>query len=315
MTAAPTSEPAADQRWLVVAPHPDDETLGTGVLLQRLVRVGAAVRVLRLTDGEANPWPQRWIERRWRLDAAARARWAARRRDECAAALAALGLDPVDDLVAFGWPDGGVTDTLFAAPAAAVERFRAALTAFGPTHLVVPAADDRHPDHNVVPVIATLALRDLDAPPTLLAYRVHGSGRGDALRLEPTPAELVVRRRALACHGTQLALSGGRFEALVAAPEAYDSDPFAGAVSGGSGWSPAVEWALAALQGRWRWRTAGWDAEGRPWAQERPAGGRRERFSFKNDSSDPIFMKLEPGRRGPWIYDAHGWGRRTPRRA
>jgi LmbE family N-acetylglucosaminyl deacetylase len=309
MSFADPSLPAAGQRWLVVAPHPDDETLGAGGLLQRAHGAGAAVRVLRLTDGEANPWPQRWLERRWRIDAAARARWAARRRAECEAALFALGLDPVADLVALGWPDGGVTDRLFDDTADTVAAFRAVVDAFAPTHLVVPAADDRHPDHNVVPVIAALALGD--AAPRTLAYRVHGGSRGDALTIALTPAELDAKRRALACHRTQLALSARRFEARVDPVEAYDADAFGGAASSAVGWSPVIEGLLRPVQGRWRWRFAGRDAAGRPRVAVRPATG-------STDGRPPAvpdlnFMKLEPGRRGPWIYDSHGWDRRADR--
>lgn len=301
--------PAGGQRWLVVTPHPDDETLGAGGLVQRARGAGAAVRVLRLTDGEANPWPQRWLERRWRIDVAARARWAERRRAECDAALVALGLDPAADLVALGWPDGGVTDRLFDDAAGTVTGFRAVVDAFAPTHLVVPAADDRHPDHNVVPVIAALALGD--GALRTLAYRVHGGSRGDALRLALTPAELDAKRRALACHRSQLALSARRFEARVDPVEAYDADPFAGRASSALGWSPVVEGLLRAAQGRWHWRLAGRDAAGRPRVAVRAATGPTD--ARPPAEPDLNFMKLEPGRRGPWIYDSHGWDRRADR--
>ncbi|MCB1569830.1 MAG: PIG-L family deacetylase, partial [Xanthomonadales bacterium] len=50
-------------RLLVVVPHPDDETLATGGLIQRALLAGAALRVVFATDGDNNPWPQRWLER------------------------------------------------------------------------------------------------------------------------------------------------------------------------------------------------------------------------------------------------------------
>jgi LmbE family N-acetylglucosaminyl deacetylase len=63
-------------RLLIVAPHPDDESLACGVLLQNAVEAGAAILVIYVTDGENNPWPQRYLSRRWRLNAADRQRWA-----------------------------------------------------------------------------------------------------------------------------------------------------------------------------------------------------------------------------------------------
>ena len=77
----------AASRLLVFAPHPDDESLACGILLQNAVEAGAAILVIYVTDGENNPWPQRYLSRRWRLNAAARQRWAKLRRKEALAAL------------------------------------------------------------------------------------------------------------------------------------------------------------------------------------------------------------------------------------
>ena len=60
---------------LVIAPHPDDESLGTGGLLQRIFANRIPVRIVFATSGENNPWAQRYWERRWRLGANDRARW------------------------------------------------------------------------------------------------------------------------------------------------------------------------------------------------------------------------------------------------
>jgi LmbE family N-acetylglucosaminyl deacetylase len=53
---------------LVLAPHPDDEALGTGGLLQAAALLGVPVRVVFATNGERNPWAQRAVERRLWLD-------------------------------------------------------------------------------------------------------------------------------------------------------------------------------------------------------------------------------------------------------
>src|SRR6185369_1868960 len=76
----------SSSRLLVFAPHPDDESLGTGILLQQAVAAGAAICVVYLSDGENNPWPQRALSRRWRLNATDRQRWAKLRRREAIAA-------------------------------------------------------------------------------------------------------------------------------------------------------------------------------------------------------------------------------------
>ena len=58
---------SAQTRLLVIAPHPDDETLGCGLLLQQVLAAGGEVRIILMTDGDNNPWPQRCLERRHRL--------------------------------------------------------------------------------------------------------------------------------------------------------------------------------------------------------------------------------------------------------
>ncbi|PYK76748.1 MAG: hypothetical protein DME38_15975 [Verrucomicrobia bacterium] len=62
-------------RLMLIAPHPDDEALACSVILQKAVRAGAAIRIIYVTDGDDNPWPQRAVERRWRLSASDRERW------------------------------------------------------------------------------------------------------------------------------------------------------------------------------------------------------------------------------------------------
>jgi hypothetical protein len=51
----PTLDVPAGTRLLVIAPHPDDEVLGAGGLMQRVRSTGGAVRIVYLTDGEGYP--------------------------------------------------------------------------------------------------------------------------------------------------------------------------------------------------------------------------------------------------------------------
>src|SRR5689334_18241615 len=121
-----TLTPVGSDRLLILAPHPDDESIASGGLIQIARAAGAAVRVLVLTDGDNNPWPQRWIEKRWRIDAAARARWGARRREEARAAMRILGLG--DEVAGFlGLPDLGLTDLLMRGDVGVIRALRAAL--------------------------------------------------------------------------------------------------------------------------------------------------------------------------------------------
>ena len=75
-------------RTLIVAPHPDDDAIGAGGLIQRAVASGARVRVVFATDGESNAWPQRFTHKKLVIRKDERARWGAMRREEALEALA-----------------------------------------------------------------------------------------------------------------------------------------------------------------------------------------------------------------------------------
>jgi LmbE family N-acetylglucosaminyl deacetylase len=318
------------QHWLVVAPHPDDEVLGAGGLLQQVLSAGARASVLLLTDGDNNPWPQRWLERRLRLDDAARTRWGRRRRGEVEAALKRLGLDPARDLRALAWTDGQIDANLLARPREMVDGFSRALAELGPTHLVLPTADDRHPDHNAAAVIGVLAAQRLPRPAELLAYRVHGSGIKPTLPLALEREQVRRKRRALEEHKTQLALSRGRFVARVRRDvEAFFEHPFAAALDGGSRLRVELgddEARIELEHVRYRqWRRSApklcvvfEDTQDGLHACEiaidaGPSGAEFSRSAHRVRARIPaadirqVFAKVAPTRRGLWIYDEDGW--------
>ena len=199
----------ASDRLLVFAPHPDDETIATGELIQLAIAAGAAVRVVFATDGDNNPWPQRWVERRWRIDAAARARWGARRRAEAQAALARLGV-PADAARFLGWPDLGLTG-LLERDDAAIEMIAAEASAFAPTHVAAPSLHDRHPDHGALRVIVELALRKARVSCECLGFVVHGRASDAGEWRLPRDAERHRRKiEALMAHTSQMQLSRER---------------------------------------------------------------------------------------------------------
>src|SRR5216110_1576590 len=78
-------------RLLVVAPHPDDETLGAGGLIQRVHATDGAVKVVYLTDGEGYP---EGVQREDHVESPSAADYRGygkRRRHEALAALHTLG--------------------------------------------------------------------------------------------------------------------------------------------------------------------------------------------------------------------------------
>jgi LmbE family N-acetylglucosaminyl deacetylase len=211
---------------MVLAPHPDDETLGAGIALQQANAAGAAVQVVFATAGEANPWPQRWIERRWHLDANDRQRWGARRSDEARAALSRLGL-PEGTAAFLGWPDGGILPMLMDDGDRPIAQLASLLAEFRPTRMILPSIRDHHPDHSAFNMIARAALLGLGdlRNPLLLEFLLHArrsarsaqewrqSASDDAL-----PA---TKLSALEAHQTQLRLNRGWLLRRARAPEAF----------------------------------------------------------------------------------------------
>lgn len=208
-------------RLLVLAPHPDDETLATGNLIQSALAAGAYVRVIVATDGDNNPWPQRWLEKRWRIDAQARQRWGARRRGEVAQALSRLGVS-AEATRHFGWPDQGLTDALMR-DARCEDQLVAELLEFAPTVIAAPSLVDLHPDHNALRVMLELALaRTPHAGCQRLSFVVHGRlPEGKQVAPDSLERYAATKHLALQAHLSQLVLSRRRMSRLCARSELF----------------------------------------------------------------------------------------------
>ncbi|HXP00354.1 MAG TPA: PIG-L family deacetylase [Luteibacter sp.] len=299
-------------RLLVVAPHPDDESLAAGMLIQRVLGAGGRVDVLLLTDGDDNPWPQRWMERRLVIDAAARARWGARRRKEVGAALARLGVGP-DHLHAFGWHDMQVTEELRLRHGQAVGAMRRVVERTRPNLVVIPDLGDTHPDHGSAHVLARLALAATGSTADVLTYMVHGTEQSapeDLLVLDADPERQATKIHAVLEHATQMALSRKRMLGVASRPERFDRPqpaPVGGHVR--LPWQPGP---LARL----RLRVVLVDGQGAavwPWrkAPLEPSGDGGWLLPLR-DVPGPAFVKLTADLSTPWIYDRYGWAGQDP---
>jgi LmbE family N-acetylglucosaminyl deacetylase len=211
-------------RLLLIAPHPDDEALACSVVLQKAIRAGAAIRVVYVTDGDNNPWPQRALERRWNLSRSDRQRWGKLRRAEAVAALRALDVLHAD-VQFLGLPDQGLTDLLLRHCDTTLTRITQAIEDWSPTDILAPSLFDIHPDHNAVAVMMRLIFAEF-LPPGVLHwnYLVHGRSRAffdNAVELSSSESEIAKKREAIRCHQTQIKLSGRRFLQYVMRPERF----------------------------------------------------------------------------------------------
>lgn len=294
---------SAQTRLLVVAPHPDDETLACGLLLQQVLAAGGEVRILLLTDGDNNPWPQRFLERRLRIDRNARLRWGALRRSEVASALSRLGV-PASALHPLGWHDMELTNRLRDDAAGSIEAMRVVITAFAPTIVCGPALRDSHPDHGAAHVLCRLALAGMASAPMLLAYPVHGGAGAPAypIAIGATAAQRQRKLAALAEHRTQMALSGRRMLRLADSPERYMS-AHGDAADGRLPWQPP---AMLRPWLRLLMATAA-DVQDWPWSKAPLVRGADGVFRLSERKEGPAFVKLHLDWPSPWIFDQWGW--------
>jgi LmbE family N-acetylglucosaminyl deacetylase len=222
----PLPKLSARDRVLVLAPHPDDESLATGALIQRAVAAHAKVRVIFATDGENNPWPQRVVERKWNITPEDRARWGMRRRRESMLALSKLGVS--GNAARFlGLPDQGITGMLLAGDERPLAALSSLMREWQPSVIAIPSPGDVHPDHSALYVYVQLALDharlDRDAI-TELRFIVHSGGRQSSHRrtaIELHPDEKAIKSDAILCHESQMALSRKRFVAYAKDIEAF----------------------------------------------------------------------------------------------
>jgi len=212
-------------RLLVLAPHPDDESLATGGLIQRATRLGLPVKVVFMTNGQNNPWAQRIVERRWRIGPADQQRWGELRQVEVRSALNRLGLDAAPTFL--NLPDQGLTKLLLRSPAELIQPVLDEIEGFAPTVIALPCLQDAHADHSATHVATLYALIHAERFPRLLSYVVHELRRPLDLPAQPivlSEAERLIKLSAIHCHESQLHFLPKRFTRFAQVEENFRGD-------------------------------------------------------------------------------------------
>ncbi|MGH8962832.1 MAG: PIG-L family deacetylase [Jatrophihabitantaceae bacterium] len=185
----------ADAVVLVVAAHPDDETLGAGGLIRDAATGGASVRVLVATDGEASHPGSPTLSSE---------RLATVRRAEVAEAVGALSHAAKVEFL--GLPDGALGEHLDQLTAAIVEQLD------GCTHVLSPWRGDHHADHEAAAeavrtaVAGRAGVRHWQYPIWAWHWAQPDSSELPwpvMRRLELTPAAVRAKQTAIGCHASQ----------------------------------------------------------------------------------------------------------------
>jgi N-acetylglucosamine malate deacetylase 1 len=178
-------------RWLVLAPHPDDETLGAGALIAEAARDQRLGGIVYLTDGTGSHPPE------------TRGLAVARRRE---AALALSRLAGARLRVAhLGWQDALPHPSGSPAFLRDASRLAAWLRDGRIDAVAVTDRDEHHCDHVAAYHLARAAIALARRPVTLFSYHVWGDPPGGSVRRFRTATLPPGRRRhALRAHRSQL---------------------------------------------------------------------------------------------------------------
>ena len=194
----------ADGRVLILAPHPDDETIATGGIIQRALSAGLEVHVVFYTNGDNNEWSFVVYRKGAVMRSKSIQAMGLVRHDEGLAAAKALGLRE-DQCTFLGYPDFGtghiwaehwgdrppfrsmltrVTEVPYqnayrpGAPYRADEILRdleSILREFRPTVIFVSHPADHNPDHSALYLFTRVALWNLEKEmrPDVHPFLVH----------------------------------------------------------------------------------------------------------------------------------------------
>jgi LmbE family N-acetylglucosaminyl deacetylase len=195
-----------------VAPHPDDESLGAGGLIQETLAHGGRVQVVFLTNGDGYPEAVEIATGRREPSAADYRGFGELRRAEALVALEHYRVMP-DSVTFLGFPDGGLAQIWTRGPHVAayespytrednppypnaleararyvsrdlVQLLAHSTAVFDPDWLALPTPLDNHADHCAAFAFMIAALHSLAAdhrlsgsvPDRLLTYLVHAGG-------------------------------------------------------------------------------------------------------------------------------------------
>jgi LmbE family N-acetylglucosaminyl deacetylase len=240
--------PAASDRVLVIAPHPDDETLCCAGYLQRAVRAGASVGVVWITAGDSFEIDAMLTERTLRPRTAGLERLGLRRIAEAHAAADLLGVPRANQFV-LGFPDRDLATLLQSAQAAALRsRYTGAsavpysdalrpgdaytgaalrlnlqevIDRFAPTIVLAPSLLDRHSDHSSSGALALELLRARRPEARLYFWIVHAGLDWPSPHGLHRNRALWPPRRASALAWQQLPLDGAQEAGKLAALRAH----------------------------------------------------------------------------------------------
>lgn len=196
--------PEKDKKLLIIAPHNDDESLGTAQLIKKSLENGADVRVVVVTNGDGYTEALDIHDKKIFAKPSDYIAFGYERQGETVDAMTSLGVKK-EYIYFLGYPDGGIShlwEESFYVPykskytkvdaspykdsytkgatytgESLLKDLESILTTVNPDYMAYPHSNDRHPDHWAVNGFVTYALKKTGQDPEKeYLYLVH---RGD----------------------------------------------------------------------------------------------------------------------------------------
>lgn len=201
VTGSLSRQPWRALRWLVLAPHADDETLGAGALIAQTAAAGTFAGLVYLTDGSgSHETPQ-----------GRAARLIGIRRREAATSLFRLTGSRRNPPIHLAWKDAAPAAPGGPVFARTVARMAALCRRRQVDAIAVTALNEPHCDHAAAALVAYAVRARAKRPVVVAEYCVWGEmtdvRRYRAVRTAAMPTGL--RRHALRAHRSQLTAAHG----------------------------------------------------------------------------------------------------------
>lgn len=191
----------ATDRVLILAPHPDDETLCCGGLIEQALSKGARVGIVWMTSGDGFTLAAALLEHSLWPGSSGMRELGVRRMQEARAAARALHVPTMDEFF-LGYPDGGLQsmaganfEVAYTSPHTALQavsyegtvapgssfkgrslelQLGHIVDAWKPTFILAPSVLDQHPDHRATGQFAVRVLQERHELGRLRVWIVHG---------------------------------------------------------------------------------------------------------------------------------------------
>lgn len=195
---------SGEKRILIIAPHPDDEALGTGGIIADAVKHNDAVKVVIVTNGDSFTKAAKTLTKHPFVKSQDYFKLGELRHEESRNAMKTLGL-PSDDLIFLGYADGSLqflwdsfwdpdrprlSGGIMAAYSpykdiyklnvpytgqSVVNELADIIENYKPTDIYYPSTMDEHPDHWAIGAFVEYALRIMNYVVHQHAYIIHHS--------------------------------------------------------------------------------------------------------------------------------------------